>query len=72
MGFFVFDFELVVDVVVVGVLGLGIVDEAVAVLRFCSVVLCLGFVVKWFDDVSVLFIGEVGDCVIIVGNCVVL
>ena len=67
-----FDFELVVDVVVVGVLGLGIVDEAVAVLRLCSVVVGFGVVIKCFDDVSVLFIGEVDDCVIIVGICVVL
>ena len=70
-GCFVFDFELV-DLVVVGVLGLGFVDEAVAVVRFCSVVVGFGVVVKCFDDVSVLVIGEVGDCVIIVGNCVVL
>ena len=67
-----FDFELVVDVVVVGVLGLGIVDEAVAVLRLCSVVVGFGVVIKCFDDVSVLFIGEVDDCVIFVGICVVL
>ena len=71
-GIFVFDVEIVVDVVVADVLSLGIVDGAVAVLRFCSVVVGFGVVVKCFDDVSILVIGEVGDCVIIVNNCVVL
>ena len=61
-------FAFVVDVVVVDVLGLGIVG----IVRFCSVVVGFGVVVKCFEDVSVLVIGEIGDCVIIVGNCVVL
>ena len=68
-------FVFVVNVVVVDVLGLGIVGivgEAVAVVRLCSVVVGFGVVVKCFDDIRVLVICEVGDCVIIVGNCVVL
>ena len=68
-------FVFVVDVVVVDVSGLGIVGivgEAVAVVRFCSVVVGFGFIVKCFNDVSALVIGKIGDCVTFVSICVVL